>query len=357
MDTDDYTVSLSDSRKIITIELGQHTLTLSTGYTVGVLGRHPANGERHCNRCCNFNMDKRRNSCSKQLDSYSDGQQDHNNGKIIGERHHIYRYGFAEHRNSACLRQRLKAEQARLPAGSLSVAAGVAGQITLTGFDTQTAYKIYAAAYDTQGNASAVASASCTTMPLLLKSLTITPTGGSNVFSAFTSATTKYTDIIYVPYGTNSIRVTAAADKDSFAGTFKINGFSQSDITLPLTYGTLLPITVTLTETGKSLTTTYTVSVMEIGSAELQSLAINGTSYSVTGNTFTCPLTTTTTEAITVNLTPKDTNAKVYLDGAKVTNGEDTPLTISTSVSNVPFVIYSVDGKNSSTYTINFTRP
>lgn len=352
-----YTVSLSDSRKIITIALDDD-IALSTSYTLGITAStlRTESGTpiaAASSSWTSVGVPSVSGMTATATDSIiTVAAKSSVDGKIYFE-------VLPNSATTAPLAAAVKSGTGSIRSGSLNVDANTSAKISFSGFDTDTAYKIYAVAYDQQGNASAVTNVSCATMPLLLQTLEIVPSGGGNLFSAFSSATLAYKDIIYVPYNTSSLTVAAVPDKVPFVGTLTINGVSQNTVTLPMTNNTLLPITVALKETasGKGKTTTYTVNV-RTKSSDLGALVINGTSYDTSGTSFDCSLNSATAAAITFTITPKDPTSTVYLNNTKIdgTNGVFTPtLTIdTTTTASVPLRVYSVDGTQYTDYVVNF---
>lgn len=237
---------------------------------------------------------------------------------------------------------------------SSGVTAANAKTLSLSGLETDTQYKIYAVLYDGSGNVSNVASVTETTMPLLLKSLTIVPVidGGKNVLAGFEPEKTAYNNI-YVPFGTDAVDVTAAANADLFVGTISINGkASTATVRVPLVNGKVT-ITVNIQETGKS-PVIYTVTLIEAGSADLDSMTINGDSYNP-GTSYR--LESYDTTSVVVNIVPEDSDATILIDGYQIENGEDTTLNMSVATTSISFRIRSSDGSLTKSYAINFTRP
>lgn len=243
---------------------------------------------------------------------------------------------------------------AALAFASASVTASSAKTITLSGLSTDTQYKIYAVLYDGSGNVSNVVNISATTRPLLLKSLAIVPAidGGKNVLTGFSPEKTDYGNLT-VPYGTDAVDVTAAANADIFVGTISINGdTSDAKARIPLVNGRAA-ITVTIQEAGKTAVR-YTATVIESGSADLDKMTINGDSYTPGTNYL---LESYDTSSVVLNITPEDPNAAVLLDGYQIESDEDTTLNISPSTTSVTFRIQSSDGAITKSYVIKFTRP
>ena len=355
VDTDDYTVSLDSKRKKITIE-PDNALTLNTSYTVGIIaGTLKTESDTAVPASTSVWTSAGTPTVSTLTATPAETSIAFTaKSSVKGTLYAVILPSSATAPTAANIKAGTDAAgAAALGSGSASVTVGGTGTISFSGLKTQTAYKIFAAVYDAQGNFSTVSSVASTTLSLLLSDLNIYPHGsGTNVLSSFDSGTKNYTKI-YVPCGTDSVDVEAEANSDVFVGTLTINGASGTEAEVPLAADGTLTLTVVLQETGKTAVT-YTVSIIEIGSVELASMTIDGDAYTP-GDTYT--LDTAATESVVLNIVPEDADADIYVDGTAISNSTNTTLNISATTTSVTFVIYSVEGQDSETYTIRFARP
>lgn len=238
---------------------------------------------------------------------------------------------------------------AAIAKASGSTTAKAAKTLSLTGLETDTAYKIFAVAYDGAGNASAVTSVSERTSPLLLKSLTVQVGTGDNLIN-FQPTTKSYS--VSVPYGTTEVAVTALPNKDSFLGTLTISGVSDtSKVFVPLTNSSTV-IKIEIQESDKTKVT-YTVTVTKIGSTGFSSVTINGTPYEPD---VPYALASSETNSVDLVIIPEDPAATVWFGGVEIDAGEVTTVTFGDQNS-ITFRIRSSEGSVYTEYRILFTRP
>lgn len=353
----DYDVELATSRKVITVKLDKD-LVLNTNYTVGIVAGKlkTENGTKVAASTAAWTSAGTPAISTPTAEAFETSIRFTAKSSVQGTLYAVILPGTASAPLAPAIRSGQDASgKAALGSGAVSLNAGASGTLSFSGLTTCTDYKIYAAVYDAKGNVSTVTTLGAKTLPLQLSSLTIRPVGGgSNVLSNFAPGTFKYTGL-YLPCGTDSVVVTAAANTDIFVGTLSINGDSTSkSVTVPVPANGKLIVAVVLQETGKTAVI-YTIELQRIGSVDLSTMTLDGDAYTP-GTVYT--LDSAITESVVLNISPVDLlGAKVYVDGTKIANGENTTLNISPTTTSVTFLIRSVEEQDSKSYTITFARP
>lgn len=242
---------------------------------------------------------------------------------------------------------------AALLTGSKSASASAATAIKLGNpedphISRDTSYKVFAVLYDGNGNASAVVSSSTQTLPVRLASLKITADESTeNMLKGFSSGIYDYN--VSVPNGTTSVKV-LATPTSSYEGETIINGIKTYTNDISLSDGKAT-VTITIQETGKSLQT-YIVEIKEKGTADLEGMTINSTSY-IPGSSGKYELTETPAE-LTLNITPVETGATVLFNGTEKDSETNFTYTLVSPDNELKFTIESSDGVTSKEYTIEF---
>jgi hypothetical protein len=244
---------------------------------------------------------------------------------------------------------------------NIPVTAGNAATLKLSGgqIGRDTAYVVYAVLYDGNNNASAVVNASVRTEPLKLKLLEVVPNTGtwtSNVLTGFDSDKMDYGTIV-VPNGTKFVRVKAEPKASLFSGPLPvmINDDRTTEKDISLDAEGKATITVIVQEEGKR-SVTYKVAVKEAGSADLDSITINGVSYNpASGIPYSIVKDWVEIELV---ITTKEDDATIIIKGEDdpVASGAKIVLTIGPEVKELEFTIMSSDGLDKKTYKIPFNR-
>ncbi len=244
---------------------------------------------------------------------------------------------------------------------NIPVTAGNAATLKLSGgqIGRDTAYVVYAVLYDGNNNASAVVNASVRTEPLKLKLLEVVPNTGtwtSNVLTGFDSDKMDYGTIV-VPNGTKFVRVKAEPKASLFSGPLPvmINDDRTTEKDISLDAEGKATITVIVQEEGKR-SVTYKVAVKEAGSADLDSITINGVSYNpASGTPYSIVKDWVEIELV---ITTKEDDATIIIKGEDdpVASGAKIVLTIGPEVKELEFTIMSSDGLDKKTYKIPFYR-
>lgn len=353
--TNDYTVSINSTRKVITIT-PKSDLSLNTKYYVGIAAKSlksedgtaiPASGATWTTAGTPV-------LSSASTTSYENAIDLKVTSNVNGTIYAVALETSAAAPNAEAIKTGKDGSgNTAIAAASSSATASSAKTLKLSNLSTDTQYKIYAVLYDGSGNTSAVVSKDARTSPLLLRSLTVVPEGGtSNIITAFSPGNMNYTGLI-VPNGTASVNVTALANADLFIGTLSVNGDRDSiTVNVPIIDGEAV-IEIVLQETGKTAVT-YTVTIREAGSTELDSMTIDDMPYTP-GDEYTLPSYDAT--SVKINIMPDDPNAKVYIDGTLIPNGVNTTITIGDSTDSITFTIRSYDESSVRSYTILFERP
>lgn len=353
--TDDYTVSINNARKVITVT-SKSNLSLNTKYYVGIAAStlKREDGTAIAASGATWTTAGAPSLSSAETTSFEYAIDIKVTPNVNGTIYAVALSPGASAPNADAIKAGKDGSgNAAEAAVSSSASASGAKTLKLSGLSTDTQYKIYAVLYDGNGNASAVVSKDAKTSPLLLGSLEVIPAGGtSNIITDFSPNKMNYPGLV-VPNGTASVDVTALASAAAFIGTLSINGDSDSiPVNVPIIDGEAV-IEIILQETGKTAVK-YTVTIREAGSSELDSMTINETSYTP-GTVYTLPSYNAT--SVELNIIPADPNAKVYIDGILITNGADFTLTIGDSSDPKTFTIRSYDGSSVRSYTILFERP
>ncbi len=211
-----------------------------------------------------------------------------------------------------------------------------------------TSYKVFAVLYDGSGNPSAVVSSTAKTLPVRLKSLTVTPIDSAeNVLTGFSSD--KYIYSVSVPYGTSSVNI-KATPTSSFDGAIKINGEVNNPIDINLG-DDVTTVTITIQETGKSILT-YTVNINHAGTAKLKSMTINGQGY--VPDTDAKYEITEDPATLTLKIIPVEADAKIWIQGNQYNKDDNIVITLSHPSAELKFTIESSDGTTTREYKIAF---
>ena len=184
----------------------------------------------------------------------------------------------------------------------------------------------------------------------LLSSLTVSPTGGSNVLSGFSPSLTSYhTD---VPFATTSVAVSAAADTTMVNPVIMINGTEGSaKAGIPLTAIENNLITVKIFADGKT-SQEYTVNVDIAGNTDLNSIKVNGTGLMV-GSDLGATVAAAATSAA-VSITAEDSGAVITLGSTVGTGTLSANVPLEAGNQSVQFTVKS--NNDVKTYTLRFTR-
>lgn len=246
-----------------------------------------------------------------------------------------------------------------IAAVNASVTAGKAATLTLSGdkIFRDTEYKVFAVLYDGNNNASSVVSKSVRTEPLKLKSLEVVPgTGTSNVLTGFDSDKTDYGTKV-VPNGTKFVRVKAEPKASLFSGPLPvmINDDRTTEKDISLDAEGKATITVVVQEEGKR-SVTYKVAVKEAGSADLDSMTINGVSYNPASGTPYSIVKDWVEIELVINAKEDDATIIIKGEDEPVASGAKIVLTIGPEVNELEFTIMSSDGLDKKTYKIPFNR-
>lgn len=182
-----------------------------------------------------------------------------------------------------------------------------------------------------------------------LSTLTLAPSGGSNVLTGFATSKTSYD--ITVPFGTTAVDVTATAASGT---AVSINStVTTSALNIPLDPSAITPITVSSAASGMT-TTSYLLNVEVAGHTTLSAISINGLALLPSADPIAKSVPTAATSAA-VSVTAVDPDATITITGGASGTG-----TLNTTVSLVPgnqsitFTVLS--NRTLKTYTIYFSR-
>jgi len=244
--------------------------------------------------------------------------------------------------------------EAQIMAGkSATAAAGSAGTMTITGLTANTKYYVYVLLRNSSNVNSAIVSGNTTTTisDATLKGLTVSPSGGSNVLTGFSSATKSYN--VVVPFGITSVDVSASADTALNNPVITINGTTAGTLSgIALTGYTNNVITVNVSADNKT-TSKYIINVDVAGNTDLDSISINGTGLLTGSDTFAANVAAAATSA-TVSVTAEDNDATITIGSITGTGTCTADVSLGAGNQVITFTVKSnVDTK---TYTIQFTR-
>lgn len=217
--------------------------------------------------------------------------------------------------------------------------------------ERDTAYRIYAVLYDGAANASSIINLTTRTEPLKLKSLSATLTsGGENYVINFKPYTYNYE--ILIPNGTDSIKINAEANADMFPGKIRINGGDKPAI-ISLDGSSDKTVEIVVQEDGKR-SQKYEIKIKVRGSAGLESMSINGKSYTPNiRDKFALPA---DEGIIKLIIYPVESEATIKIGADTIGKGELKEYTIGDTTDRMTFTIISADKVTTAVYEILFDR-
>ncbi len=182
-----------------------------------------------------------------------------------------------------------------------------------------------------------------------LSTLTLAPSGGSNVLTGFAASKTSYD--ITVPFGTSGVDVTATAASGT---TISINGTAAtSALNIPLDPSDITTITLDASSAGMT-TRTYTISVEVAGNTNLSAISIDGLALLPSLD----PIAANAAEAATlaiVSVTAVDPDATITITGSAAGTGTlNTAVSLNPGNQSITFTVLS--NRTLKTYTIYLTR-
>ena len=361
--TSDYSVSIDSNKTKITITLANdYSLDLNTKYTVEIRGSKlkTSDGETVPASSASWTT-----AGTPVLSNYSTEPGDQSvvfkaTPNVSGKIYAVLLDSNASAPTAARIKEGKDASgNTAIAAVNASVTAGKAATLTLSGdkIFRDTEYKVFAVLYDGNNNASSVVSKSVRTEPLKLKSLEVVPgTGTSNVLTGFDSDKTDYGTKV-VPNGTKFVRVKAEPEGSLFSGPLPvmINGDRTIEKDISLDAEGKATITVVVQEEGKR-SVTYKVAVKEAGSADLDSMTINGVSYNPASGTPYSIVKNWVEIELVINAKEDDATIIIKGEDEPVASGAKIVLTIGPEVKELEFTIMSSDGLDKKSYKISFNR-
>lgn len=195
-----------------------------------------------------------------------------------------------------------------------------------------------------------VAAAPVVTTPAAatLSTLTLAPSGGSNMLTGFNPSLSSYN--VTVPFGTTAVDVAATAAGGT---TIQINGNPVSTaLNIPVTSSTFTPITVSSAANGKT-TTTYQLRVEVAGNTSVSGITIDGSPLPMSGtDTFSLDVAASVTSA-SISVTTVDPAATITIGSSTGTGTCTANVSLPPGTQNITFTVLS---KTTKTYTIRFNR-
>jgi len=193
-----------------------------------------------------------------------------------------------------------------------------------------------------------VASASAPTNYATLSTLTLAPSGGSNVLTGFSASTASYN--ITVPFGTTVVDVAATAASST---AISINGTTNAAMSVPVTGSVITPISISSAASGMTAST-YTLNVTVEGRTTLSAISIDGNALLTIPDPYTANVAAAATSA-SISVTTIDPNATIRIGSASGTGSLMT--NVSLAAGNNQTITFTVTSNmTTKTYTIYISR-
>ncbi len=181
-----------------------------------------------------------------------------------------------------------------------------------------------------------------------LSTLTLAPSGGSNVLTGFSPSTHTYS--VTVPFGTTSVDVAATAASGT---AITINGTATSSaLSIPVTGSSLTPITVGVSASGLS-STTYTINVAVAGNTDLAAIAIDGVFISPASPPYAAHVNSAAATAA-IFVRAADPNATVKI--GNTTGTHECSATITMDTNNKDVTVEIISNMTTKTYTLHISK-
>lgn len=193
-----------------------------------------------------------------------------------------------------------------------------------------------------------VAAATPTPSAATLNTLTLAPSGGSNVLTGFSGSTTGYD--LTVPFGTSTIDVAATAASGT---SITIHGTASSSVSgIPLDPSAITRITVSAAASGLT-TTTYQLNVEVAGNTDLNVLSVDGNSLLPGTDPFGTNVAAAAASAV-ISVTAADPDATITINGGSGTGTLTRSVSLNPGNQSITFTVTS--NRITRTYTIYITR-
>lgn len=182
-----------------------------------------------------------------------------------------------------------------------------------------------------------------------LSTLTLAPSGGSNVLTGFNGATTTYN--LTVPFGTNSVDVAASAASGTTVSINSTQATSATNITV--NKSAITTITVSAAANGMT-TTSYQLNIEVAGNTALDGVWVNGMKLSTGQDIFSENVLPLDTAAV-ISIVTIDPAATIRMGSNTGTNGLSAIVDlVSGNQSTFTFTVTS--NRTTKTYTIVISR-
>ena len=187
-----------------------------------------------------------------------------------------------------------------------------------------------------------------TTAAAILTTITVSPTGGSNVLTGFSGTTTLYN--VVVPYGTTSVDVTATAASGTTIQIDNVTGGAATMIPVGSNVTTAIPVTASA---SGMTTTTYYLNIEVAGNTSLSHIQINYYAFPPTWDSYTYQVAPTDT-SIELTVMTDDWFATITLGNTTEQGWFSQSVNLVPGDQDITFIVKS--NKTTKTYTIHVIR-
>ncbi len=182
-----------------------------------------------------------------------------------------------------------------------------------------------------------------------LSTLTLAPSGGSNVLTGFSPS--KFSYDVTVPYETPSVDVTAAAASGT---SITINGAPATSVAgIALVPSSITTIKVAAAASGAAIST-YQLNVEVAGNTTLSGITVGGISLVPGSSPYSANVPTSAT-SVPISISTVDPNAVIKINGGSPGTGTlSTDITLSPGSQSITFTVMS--NRTTKEYTIYISR-